>query len=110
MDGITPADVSWLISSSLRIMAMQAGFAALEMGCVRKTNTVNIMMKNVYDMFLGALVFTFFGYGLLAAEGNAFCGTEWFGVVGVVNFVDYLFNFSFAATAATIDSGAVAGM
>ena len=91
MAEMTPADVTWLISSSLRIMAMQAGFAALEIGSVRLTNTANIMMKNLGDMALGVLVFSLFGYGLLAGEGNVFCGTSWFMLSGVENFVDYLF-------------------
>ena len=106
---MTPVDAAWLSSSSFRILAMQLGFAVLEIGCVRLTNTANIMMKNLADLALGVLSFSIFGYALFKGSGNMVFGTNCFFLYNAPNLVDYIFNFSFAATASTIDSGAVAG-
>ena len=105
---IPPEDVSWILSSAFRIMMMQGGFALLEAGCVRAANTVNIMMKNMVDMGLGALIFFVAGYAFYAGNGNAFMGLEYFFCIGIEDFAPWIFNLSFAATAATIDSGAIA--
>ena len=102
------ADVSWVLGSAFRIMMMQGGFALLEAGSVRAANTVNIMMKNMVDMGLGGLIFFVLGYGLYAGEGIPFIGGEYFFCVGIKDFTPWIFNLSFAATAATIDSGAIA--
>lgn len=106
--GTLPADVIWILSSSFRILMMQGGFALLEAGCVRTTNTVNIMMKNIADMALGALVFFVAGYALYAGNGNAFIGTEYFFCIGIKQFAPWVLSLSFAITASTIDSGAIA--
>ncbi|HKL87501.1 MAG TPA: ammonium transporter, partial [Salinibacter sp.] len=94
---------------------MQAGFALLEAGFSRAKNAVNIIMKNVMDASAGALVFFAIGFGLMF-------GTSWGGVIGTDGFfltgvedqseswtyAFYFFQAVFAATAATIVSGAVA--
>jgi Amt family ammonium transporter len=75
----------------------------------------NIMMKNVADLCVGALGFWACGWALAygvdpknPANVNSFCGTgEWFLIEGY-DYAMWMFQFSFAATAATIDSGAVA--
>jgi Amt family ammonium transporter len=94
---------------------MQAGFALLESGFSRAKNAVNIIMKNVMDASAGALVFFAVGFGLMF-------GTTWGGLIGTDGFfltgtgdqpqtwvyAFYFFQAVFAATAATIVSGAVA--
>src|SRR5690606_14456228 len=83
--------------------------------------TVNILFKNVIDMCIGVLLFFFIGYGLMY-PGEDYAG-KWFGFgqVGISDTtttpepgalnpqVDFLFQVAFAATAATIVSGALAG-
>ena len=90
---------------------MQAGFAMLESGMVRSKNSVNVIMKNYTDMCFGALIFWAIGYGLMF-------GTNSTGYLGMDNFMpndgkpfDFMvivYQMMFAATAATIVSGALA--
>ena len=105
------------------VLFMQAGFAMLEVGLNAAKNTVNILFKNVMDLSVGVLLFLFIGYGLMY-PGADFEG-KWFGWSGssmvtrdadapnmettFSNSADFLFQVAFAATAATIVSGAVAG-
>ncbi len=111
------------------VIFMQAGFAMVEVGLNAAKNTVNILAKNVMDLSVGVLLFLFIGFGLMypsdwIAEG-------WLGQPSAMierdaqtdaegNFItapggdystsaDFLFQVAFAATAATIVSGAVAG-
>ena len=101
------------------VLFMQAGFAMVEAGFNGGKNTINILFKNLMDMSLGGLLYFLIGYGIMyPGEFNGFLG---FGGVGVTpstdivadylptNEVDFLFQVAFAATAATIVSGAVAG-
>ena len=100
---------------------MQPGFAMVEAGFNASKNTVNILFKNVMDLCIGVLLFYFVGYGLMY-PGDAFAGGYFgFGQFGIGGDsadavaaslnpqVDWLFQVAFAATAATIVSGAVAG-
>jgi Amt family ammonium transporter len=105
------------------VLFMQAGFAMVEVGLNAAKNTINILFKNVMDLAIGVLLFLFVGYGLMY-PGAAFEG-KWFGHSGSImvtrdneapnmdttfsNSADFLFQVAFAATAATIVSGAVAG-
>ncbi|MEM9773804.1 MAG: ammonium transporter [Chloroflexota bacterium] len=104
------------------VLFMQAGFAMVEAGFNGGKNTINILFKNLMDMSLGGILYFLVGYGLMYpgfAEGSA--GIFGFGGIGVTpstdivadylptNEVDFLFQVAFAATAATIVSGAVAG-
>jgi len=103
------------------VLFMQAGFAMLEVGMNSSKNTVNILFKNIMDLSIGVLLFLFLGWGLMY-PGDDYKG-KWFGFAGpmVVRDVepnleygwsassDFLFQVAFAATAATIVSGAVAG-
>jgi len=105
----------WTILAAALVFFMQAGFALLESGFSRAKNAVNIIMKNVMDASAGALVFFAVGFGLMF-------GTSWGGLVGTDGFfltgtgdhpqswvyAFYFFQAVFAATAATIVSGAVA--
>ncbi|MFP4005846.1 MAG: ammonium transporter [Candidatus Hadarchaeia archaeon] len=110
----TPSlDYVWLLVSAALVMFMQPGFAMLEAGFVRAKNVVNILAKNLMDFCLGALAFFAVGYALMM-------GTDAFGIIGTDGFfllngydvgiyLNFLFMMVFAATAATIVSGAVAG-
>lgn len=108
------------------VLFMQAGFAMLEAGLNAAKNTVNILAKNILDLSVGVLLFFLVGFGLMYPGGD-FEG-KWigFGGVGVGGVgmetmesvdatadyapsADFLFQVAFAATAATIVSGAVAG-
>ena len=88
----------------------------LESGCVSLKNEVNIMMKNVVDVVLGGLTYWSFGYALsygTATGTNPFVALGSFFVsaygldIGPV-FTTFLFQLSFATTATTIVSGAIA--
>jgi Amt family ammonium transporter len=112
-----------LLFSAILVIFMQAGFAALESGMSPLNNTVNIMFKNFTDLCVGVLLFYFVGYSIMygadASGGLGLFGWDGFGISseletepgpGVIHpQVDWLFQVAFAATAATIVSGAVVG-
>ncbi|XP_032222678.1 putative ammonium transporter 1 isoform X2 [Nematostella vectensis] len=104
-------DQIFLILMGMLIFFMQCGFAFLEAGAVRSKNTTNILIKNVLDGFLGALAYWLFGYSFaFANESNAFIGHWNFAMsyLPLNLFSKWFFQFVFAATAATIVSGAMA--
>lgn len=104
-------DQFFLIVMGCLIFFMQAGFAFLEAGSVRSKNTTNILIKNVLDVFLGAIAYWLFGYAFaFGADGNGFIGHEYFALAYLPSgtFSHWFFHFVFAATAATIVSGAMA--
>jgi len=89
---------------------MQAGFGFLEAGSVRAKNTTNILIKNYADLCFGSMAFWFLGYGLAFGEGNGFIGYTHLFALDLL-FQDYamlFFQCTFAATCATIVSGAIA--
>jgi Amt family ammonium transporter len=94
---------------------MQPGFALLETGFTRSKNAVNIIMKNFMDVGAGGLVFFAVGFGLMfGTTAGGWIGTDGFFLSGIENqdttwtWAFFLFQAVFAATAATIVSGAVA--
>ncbi len=102
-------DLGWLLIAATLVLFMQAGFALVEAGFVRTKNVTNILMKNVLDACVGGLLYWAFGFALAyGADGGDFFGSgNWF----LADFSDYgtwFFQFAFAATAATIVSGAMA--
>lgn len=107
-------DTVWVLLAAFLVFFMQAGFALLEAGFTRSKNAINIMMKNVMDFVIGTLGFWAIGYGLMFGEGTPFFGLSGFfisggddvGTLPVMAF--WLFQLVFAATAATIVSGAMA--
>ena len=117
-------DNAILFICAVLVLFMQAGFAMVESGLNAAKNTVNILSKNVMDLSVGALLFFFIGFALMypglysepVVEGNGYFG---FGGTGIYETtdpgrtfspqVDWFFQAVFAATAATIVSGAVAG-
>ncbi|XP_065335088.1 putative ammonium transporter 1 [Cloeon dipterum] len=105
-------DDFFLITNAIIICLMQCGFACLEVGSVRAKNATNIMMKNMMDMFISGTCYWLVGYSLAFGSGSSFTGLWDFvagrGLSNGAFFSHWFFQFTFAATAATIVSGAVA--
>ncbi|XP_052799363.1 putative ammonium transporter 1 [Mya arenaria] len=103
-------DQFFLLVMGFIIYLMQAGFAFLEAGAVRSRNTVNILIKNALDSFFGGVSYWLVGYALAFGKGNPFIGASYFAHSGLpaTMYAHWFFQFVFAATAATIVSGAVA--
>lgn len=105
------ADILWTCLAAFLVFFMQAGFAMVECGFTRAKNACNIMMKNLMDFSIGSLSFWAVGFGLMF-------GLSWGGLIGTTRFFyegadgfDWaflIFQTVFAATAATIVSGAMA--
>ena len=105
------------------VFIMHLGFASLEAGLTRSKNTVNILFKNTIIPAIGLLTYAFVGFNLMypgAEYAGSFFGFAGFGLslpegwdtseynAGYTFFTDFIFQAMFAATAATIVSGAVA--
>ena len=58
------ADTFWLIWAGVTVFFMQCGFGMLEAGSVRAKNTKNIMIKNLLDACIGAIVWWAWGYAV----------------------------------------------
>jgi len=111
------ANVLWTLIAAVLVFFMQAGFAMVESGFTRAKNAVNIMMKNLMDFSIGSLGFWAIGFGLMfGATAGGFLGKTGFffsdGATGAEgwewNMTFFMFQTVFAATAATIVSGAMA--
>jgi len=111
----THADYVWTLVAAALVFFMQAGFAMVEAGFTRAKNAVNIIMKNLMDFSMGSIFYWAIGFGLMFGATT----TGWFGTTGfflsdftpggdpwVLAF--WMFQVVFAATAATIVSGAMA--
>lgn len=101
----------WVVVAGCLVFLMQAGFALLESGMSRSKNSVNVMMKNYMDLCVGSLLFWLVGYGLMfGTNTSGFFGTDLFALssMGDWEYTTLFFQTMFAATAATIVSGAVA--
>jgi Amt family ammonium transporter len=106
----------WTLIAAALVFFMQAGFAMVESGFTRAKSACNIMMKNLLDFSMGSLAFWAIGFGIMFGTTK----TGWFGTTDfflsgwsgpdgdpwVLAF--WMFQCVFAATAATIVSGAVA--
>lgn len=92
------------------ISFMQLGFACLEAGFVRPKNITNIFFQNVLDLFICCFWYWLIGYGLSYGSGNSFLGLEFWAGINMPDsrWASWFFQFIFAATAATILTGAVA--
>ncbi len=107
-------DTMWILVAAVLVMFMQPGFALVEAGFTRSKNTANILMKNLMDFSIGSLIFWLLGYTLMYGEDvGGFVGkiSLFFGsneINGVPDKASLMFQTVFAATAATIVSGAVA--
>jgi Amt family ammonium transporter len=121
-DAIFTANNVWMMLSAALVFIMHLGFATVESGLTRSKNTVNILFKNTMIVCIGILTYAICGFNLMypGVEGGwfAFAG---FGITspdgglsigyadgGYTYWTDFLFQAMFAATAATIVSGAVA--
>jgi Amt family ammonium transporter len=115
----------WILISTMMVFIMHLGFATLEAGLAQQKNTVNILFKNVIIVCIGILCyyavgfnlmypgadfagkyFGFSGFGLSLPEGAA--GLEAYADGKYTYYTDFIFQAMFAATCATIVSGAVA--
>lgn len=108
-----PVDALWTLVAAILVFWMQAGFALVEAGFTRAKNTVNIFMKNLMDFSLGSLVYWAIGFGLMfGVSASGLIGTSGFFLAGKGGetwaYTFLLFQTVFAATAATIVSGAMA--
>ena len=107
-------DNVWVLIATCLVMFMQAGFALVEVGFTRAKNAANILMKNLMDFAVGSLAFWAIGYSIMFGEDIAgFMGqiTLFFGpdeIDGLPLITKLMFQTVFAATAATIVSGAMA--
>ena len=115
----------WMMICTALVFFMHLGFSFLEIGLTRQKNTINILFKNFFVITVGLLlyaiggfnlmypgfeqgalgIFKFAGFGIAAPEGGM---TAAYADGGYTWWTDFLFQGMFAATAATIVSGAVA--
>ncbi|MDX2271976.1 MAG: ammonium transporter [Cyanobacteriota bacterium] len=119
------ADIVWTTVGGTLVFFMQAGFAMVECGFTRAKNAANIVLKNLMDFCFGACAFWFMGFGLMfGSNPTGVLGINWFvfnwasaNTSTVVDspdanpgwpFTFFCFQLVFAATAATIVSGAMA--
>ncbi len=100
----------WIIISGILVFFMQAGFTLVEVGFTRSKNAGNIIMKNLMDLIVGSLGFWAIGYTVMYGESiGGFIGTPSLFYNEGADMFNLFFQTVFAATAATIVSGAVAG-
>ncbi len=108
----TNVNIVWTCVAAFLVFFMQAGFAMVEAGFTRAKNAVNILMKNLMDFSVGTLAFFLVGFGLMFGASNGLFGTSHFALRGAEaggwEFTFLIFQTVFAATAATIVSGAMA--
>lgn len=104
-------DTAWVLLCGVLVFFMQAGFALLESGMSRSKNAVNVMMKNFADVCVATVAYWLIGFGLMFGINE----TGWFGAsffatsyYSDADFSFIFFQMMFAATAATIASGAMA--
>ena len=121
---IFTANNIWMMVSTFLVFIMHLGFASVESGLTQSKNTVNILFKNTLIPCIGLLTYALVGFNLMypGGDGGGWFGFAGFGVsvsddvggltdvynAGYTYWTDFLFQGMFAATAATIVSGAVA--
>ena len=113
----------WMMICTALVFFMHTGFAFLEIGLTRQKNTINILFKNIFIITVGLLLYYIVGFNLMyPGDFNGVIGFAGFGLdapladssldlaynEGYTYWTDFLFQGMFAATAATIVSGAVA--
>jgi ammonium transporter, Amt family len=123
--GLFTANNVWMMLCTALVFFMHLGFSFLEIGLTRQKNTINILFKNVFIICVGLLLYYIGGFNLMYPgfeDGDAgFLKFAGFGIDAPANgmtpeyasggytwWTDFLFQGMFAATAATIVSGAVA--
>jgi len=101
----------WIAVCCALVLLMQAGFLMIEGGLVRSKNAVNVILKNFTDIGLGTMGFWLVGFGLMfGVNSTGLIGMSGFApnFTSVEGALNLLYQMMFAATAATIMSGAVA--
>ncbi len=100
--------IMWITIAGFLVFFMHAGFTLVEAGFTQAKNAVNIAMKNLMAISVGTIVYWFIGYSLMYGKtSNGFF--RWSGFFTEAEPHDLFFQTMFAATCATIVSGAVAG-
>lgn len=100
---------TWTLIAAAMVFFMQAGFAMVETGFTRAKNAGNIMMKNAMDFSMGIIAFWAVGFAFMFGEGKFIGTTNFFGQgLAGWDWTFFIFQGVFAATAATILSGALA--
>ena len=120
-DAIFTINNTWMLVATFLVFIMHLGFATLESGLTQAKNTVNILFKNMSIIAIGILTYAVCGFNLMyPGEFNGFFGFAGLGIStgaegltpaynpGYTYWTDFIFQAMFAATAATIVSGAVA--
>ncbi len=115
-DVIMAIDTIWILLAAFLVFIMQAGFAMVESGFTRAKNAGNIIMKNLMDFATGSLMYWIVGFSIMFGLGGTVFGFSGFFLngnfehleLGVPIYAFVLFQTMFAATAATIVSGALA--
>ncbi len=102
------ADNIVTVVAAALVFFMQAGFAFLGAGLIRSKNTTNYLTKSFMDFAIASLGFWAFGFAFMLGDtASGFIGlTGWFLTSG--DYVGWIFQMVFAATAATIVAGAMA--
>lgn len=110
-------DTVWILVAAFLVFFMQAGFAMVETGFTRAKNAANVLMKNLMDFSVGSIAFWMIGFGVMFGVSKmGLFGTTGFFLSsadpttgdGLWQFAYWMFQAVFAATAATIVSGAMA--
>ena len=116
---------TWMLVATFLVFVMHLGFAALESGMTQAKNTVNILFKNTAIIAIGLLTYAVVGFNLMYPGDFSIAGFFGFAGLGIASpggdaggiayadgaytyWTDFIFQAMFAATAATIVSGAVA--
>jgi Amt family ammonium transporter len=124
-DAMFTVNNTWMLVASFLVFIMHLGFATVESGLTRAKNTTNILFKNVSVVSIGLLTYALVGFNLMYPGDfsiGQYFGFAGFGIAspegaaGLIDYADgnytywtdFIFQAMFAATAATIVSGAVA--
>ena len=122
-EALFTANNIWMMLAAALVFIMHLGFAGVESGFTQSKNTVNILFKNTLTPVIGLITYAIMGFSLMYpdAEPGFWFGFDGFGITprengdtidyaggGYTRWTDFLFQAMFAATAATIVSGAVA--
>ncbi|WP_277674273.1 ammonium transporter [Piscibacillus halophilus] len=107
---IDSIDMVWMMLGAFLVFFMHAGFAMVETGFTRSKNALNILMKNMMTIAIASVLYFLIGFGLMFGNTlGGFVGTSGFFLQGQVDQIGFfVFQAMFAATCATIISGAVA--
>ena len=102
-------DMIWIMLGAMLVFFMHAGFAMVESGFTRSKNTLNILMKNMITISLGSILYFIVGFAIMfGPSAFGMIGTQGFALLGEPDIAFFVFQAVFAATCATIVSGAVA--